>query len=301
MKVEELKVSIEKKGDLKIWFPQVHTLSGGPRTFMFYFQEIAPRFNVELVSNPHRAEVLFGLNDWIPINIIRRCKQINIPYLHRANGVFRPILKDFPDWKERNERLKPHYELADKVIFQSEFAKKSYFEYVGRCDKWKIIYNGVDIEKFHPCLRNKEPSKVGLLGRPLTKMQEVWRAAVKEEFDVVETFKWDKSKDIRWAFKDMKIAIFPDEQSCCPNEMLEAMACGIPVLAWEGSGAAELTEKSLVVNKNNYLYKINEIYYESKKYSGMVRNLVEEKFNIVDRISAYVKEMRKLCLSVMSC
>ena len=95
---------------MKIWHPKTDGLAGGPKTFMKYFDEY---FANDLVSTPDDANIIFGLNNWVPIDVIKNAKMRGAKYVHRANGVFRPILLNTPNWKERNEEIKPQYLEAD--------------------------------------------------------------------------------------------------------------------------------------------------------------------------------------------
>lgn len=281
---------------MKIWHPNIMGLHGGPRTFMTYFDEIAHKTEVvKIVSRVYQADVIIGLNDWIPIDTIHKAKKINIPYLHRANGVFRPDLKDFPDWKERNAKLRPHYRAADKVIFQSVFAKESYFEYVCERGGWRVIHNGVDTEKFHPKYRTN-PTKVGILGRELTKEQGEFRKRFMKECSYpVEEIKDYWNKNFVDVYSEIKVAILPDEHACCPNQVLECMAMGIPVLVWKGGGAEELVPPTLAVKPYTAFPAIQELWENNEGYSEMVRGKVVKEFEIKDVIGKYLEELRTLC------
>ena len=277
---------------MKIWHPQIYGLSGGPLTFMTYFDEIARNEGVEFVSNFYNANVVLGLNDWIPVDTVKKARKMKISYVHRVDGLFRPILKGFPDWEKRNERLSLNYREADFVIFQSRFSRDSYFDFFGTCKESRVIYNGVDINKFHPSKRNEMPSKVGLLGRELTHKQAEWRRQILEDcpFSVVELQGY---KDSVEALKDIRVAILPDEQNNCPNQVLECMAMGIPVVVWKHTGAAELVLSSLAVDPSNGLARLLKIWEEDKKYSKEVRTQVVEDFDIQNTVKEYLQVMEQ--------
>ena len=280
---------------MKIWHPEIHRLAGGPLTFMTYFDEIAHSRGIEFVSNFYDADVIFGLNNWIPVDTIRKARKMGIKYVHRVNGLFRPILKDIPNWKEMNEKMRPNYEEADIVIFQSKFSRDSYFKILGKCNSnYKIIYNGVDLEKFNPSKRSEDPNKFGMLGKELTYDQVKWRKKIKAVcgrlYSVVELLNY---KDPVEAYKNIRVAILPDEQCTCPNQVLECMAMGIPTIVFKGCGSEELVPEIFAVEPRNRIRFLDRFWCKNKKYSIKARWHVKRNFDIKDKVEEYLQVMKQ--------
>ena len=264
---------------MKIWHPNTDNLAGGPKTFMKYFDKY---FANELVSSVEDTDVIFGLNNWVPIDILKTKK---VPYVHRCNGVYRPGLLNFPNWEERNAQLKPHYELADQVIFQSEFSKNSYFEFIGETLDYKIIYNGVDTNKF-PLLENSR-ERIYMIGQVVNQQQKEREMMLSGIPLVYRPPRYNTYEEFVSIFSKCDLALDTCDTSSCPNLNLELMSSGIPVLSWEGSGGAELTIDNLIVNNFNVEEKILQSRITPKK----IRNYVQEHFNIMDKLKQYKRVM----------
>ena len=65
------------------------------------------------------------------------------PMFLRLDGIYFNV--DF-DYRSQNSNIKRTYELADGVIFQSEFNKQLTFKYFGNHNNYTIIQNGADYE-----------------------------------------------------------------------------------------------------------------------------------------------------------
>jgi glycosyltransferase involved in cell wall biosynthesis len=273
---------------MKIWHPDTTCLCGGPKTFMKYFDKF---FAGELVSSPDEADIIFGLNDWVKIDILknRKCK-----YVHRANGVYRNILLNVPDWKERNERIKPHYLEADHVVFQSCFSMRSYFDYIGKTDSFDIIYNGVNIDEYNPkyIIPNYSDSdyeSILLLGKNLTHYESKIKDIIGSHNRYIPKGlnKYNSFKELVPQLHTIKIAVDPDPQANCNNLDLELMALGIPVVCLAEGGNPELCLPELIASEDTIIDKIEHVLDNQKFYSKRARAHVVSKFNIKDCMEKY--------------
>lgn len=268
---------------MKIWHPDTTCLSGGPKTFMKYFNEF---FKDELVSSPQDADIIFGLNDWVPIDILknRKCQ-----YVHRANGVYRPTLLKYPDWKQRNEKMSPHYFEADHVIFQSAFSRNSYFEYIGKTNIYSIIPNGVDDLKYNPHTVRKG-RKILLLGKQSTNKENtiINKILTHDMFDSIETIKpFSNQEELLEQLEDVGVAVDPDVQSNCNNLVLELMALGIPVVCTNEGGNLEICLPELISDIHNINDNISKVLDNNLFYTSRVRHRVMSQFDIKNCMENY--------------
>lgn len=86
-------------------------------------------------------------------------------------------------------------------------------------------------------------------------------------------------------YRSCDILLFPSINDCSPNVVLEAMSCGLPVIASNSGGTPELIAKDniqggLLISENNQLYALKE----------MVNNLTEFKSNAIEIVDKYFKE-----------
>ena len=75
--------------------------------------------------------------------VIATMKHPEIPLFQRLDGIW---YNTEVDWKEMNDPIQKTYDIADGVIFQSEWSKKLVETHFGKADNFRVIHNGVDFE-----------------------------------------------------------------------------------------------------------------------------------------------------------
>ena len=116
-----------------------HRGHGGPieNDIIRYLKQYCSRYNCSFTEDVLKADVIIT-NDIFPSSLIG----IDIPKVKRMDGVF------FQEaLKNRNDSLNYSAELADHVIFISEFSKNSFFN----------LYRGKDIKKHSVVLNRADP------------------------------------------------------------------------------------------------------------------------------------------------
>ena len=96
-----------------------------------------------------------------------------------------------------------------------------------------------------------------------------------------------------------KIFIFPSEEDCSPNVILEAMACGLPILTVNSGGIPELINHGrysagLYLDEDNPIMSLNTILKFYNKYSRDAEIIVKENYDIKFTAKKYIDEIKKL-------
>ena len=154
---------------------------------------------------------------------------------------------------------------ADAVVFQSEFSKDCFRKKLKRsysCEQ--IILNGADRNIFFPSSGLSERKKIKIVSCS-------WSVNLKKGFEKIFLFskipnvevshigRWPKSvpkgdigflgsldeKSIGEAMRQNHLLIFPSINEACPNTVVEALSCGLPVLYHNSGGTVELCKNEL--------------------------------------------------------
>lgn len=192
----------------------------------------------------------------------------------------------------------------------------------------KIIYNGINTEIFHPKAQitpKKNTIRVLFSGNPTRRKGAHWLEAIAEKLDdnveiIVtgglrgENFQLQNNrirfigkidhKDMPDLYNQVDMLIFPTVREGFSVAVLEAMACGLPVVASDCSSLPE----QIIDGSGGYLCpvgdtkcfaeKINELAASpsaQKEMGDFNRSRVEEKFSL-DRM---INEYRKLFQEVL--
>lgn len=247
--------------------------AGGPRVkvrrLIEYFPESNWRFNLvyALSSSPYLSE-----------NTILRLKRRGIPIVHNQNGTFYPAWYG-GDWRAENQRMAYSYHLADVVFYQSRYCQEAARQHLGeREGAGEVLYNAVDTKRFAPkhSKKNDDSIRFLLTGRfgghhhyrletaiaglhlalceglnarliiagqfdpqSIHQIQEqINRLRIQDAVTILGPYSQDGAPKI---YQGSDVFLTTTHQDSCPNAVLEAMACGLPVLHSGNGGVPELT------------------------------------------------------------
>ena len=282
---------------------------GGPlvkiKKLNIYFPEHQWKFNiVYLLSNS------IYLNSR-SINLLKKRK---LPIVLNQNGVFYP--EWFQDnWEKENKKMSLIYHSADYVLWQSNFCKKAAEKFLGKRDGGgEILYNAVDTSFFKPKNKSLETKFKFLITGNIRKKNNyrissviyAMKEIIKEDKNIeliIAGFIEDKKK-FKLKIKELKLEdhiIFHGKysqedapriyqnadayititfQDNCPTAVLEAMACGLPILYSSSGGIPELVDKySGLGIKVSESWHTKQVPRKTEIADGM-RFIIENKINM---------------------
>lgn len=248
--------------------------SGGPNIFGKRLRVELKKFNWVYSPKVFAYNLAFISGKYYPgkVNILR------------LDGLYFDAENTLGNNDKLNAPIKKAYYEFDRIIFQSEFCEKMYFRHFGETHKpHRIIYNGVP-KYFSPTGKKyKYPFDRVLI------CSSKWRTH-KRLKAIIEGFMALKDKNVGLAIlggcskeNDHENIIYlgkiPPHKlpfylrgadafvhlswlDWCPNVVVEALACGLPVLCSHNGGTKELVRKSGVILEleETYNYKPVALY-----------------------------------------
>lgn len=226
-----------------------------------------------------RYNLIYSLSGapYLPGAALRLLKRRGVAIVGNQNGVFNPAWYD-GDWRAKNAQMAQAYHLADHIFWQSEFCRVAADRFLGvREGTGEVLYNAVDTGHFRPreerhvaknpnflvtgkfdghmfyrieaSLRGLAAVRAGGLEARLTlagwispEARDRCRTLVNEldlgaAVSVTGPYGQEEAPAIYGA-ADAYLMLKHNDP--CPNVVLEALACGLPVLYSATGGVAEL-------------------------------------------------------------
>jgi glycosyltransferase involved in cell wall biosynthesis len=233
-------------------------------------QKLATRFP----SCPTGFTLLYLGSTWLPRDLgalLRLARRRRIPVVVNQNGV------GYPAWagartEDVNRPLRLALTAADHVLYQSAFCKQSADLFLGEArGSWEVLPNAVDTTRFTPADRAPETGPVLLLGgdqiQAVDRVELALRtlaALVPEHPDArllvtgrlgepiepllrelglagkVELAGRYAQQDAPALFRRAHLLLHTQLNDSCPTLVLEAMACGLPIVHPASGGTVEL-------------------------------------------------------------
>src|SRR6266545_4683430 len=229
------------------------------------FQRLAARFP----NSPTDFSLLHLGSTWLPRDLgplLRLARRRRVPIAVNQDGVA------YPGWageatEELNRPLRRALLAADHVVYQSRFSKDSSDAFLGEPrGTWEVLYNAVDVDHFTPPPQPPSGGPVLLLGgdqtqayrlevalRTLARIPEarliVTGRVVSDpepllrELGIAERVEFAgryAQSEAPALFRRGHLLLHTKVKDPCPSLVIEAMACGLPVVYPASGGTVEL-------------------------------------------------------------
>lgn len=266
---------------MRIHFDNVNlSSSSGPNSF-------AQRLRNYLIEEGHRVDLDNGIDSDISLVFIEHSgSTLAKKVVQRLDGIwFSP-----QEFETKNIRIKKLYNSANYVVWQSEFDKKMTEKWWGN-RSGSVIRNGISItdnldiklqsqidalkkkhEKIFVCSANWHSQKrlkdnIGLFNHLKEKyptsclivMGSNGNASIK---DVYITGSLTHEHCIQ-IFKNCDWMLHLAWLDHCPNTVIEAISCGVPVICSEEGGTKEIVGEYGIILKENLKYDFELTNYDS--------------------------------------
>lgn len=297
---------------------------GGPSTFMANLREYLNSKNFKFHSNPRKFKEGSGI--FFPISydryILSYFKSNNLPIIQRLDGIYYPS-KHGQNFEELNKDIKDIYlNYSTYIIFQSQYCKKQCFEMLEKLPstKYSIIYNGANKKIFYPAneLNNKKTSAIKFITtgnfRNLDMLEPIIAAldilSKNHKFELIilgpitnrKISKLIKRPYVKYIkrlslnkvasqLRESDIFIYSHLNPPCPNSIIEAVSCGIPVVGFDSGSMSEL----LFFSKDLLAPVSDKIFQEYREFNPeLLKNKIEYAIKNLDFIKKRTLEYSNL-------
>jgi glycosyltransferase involved in cell wall biosynthesis len=224
-------------------------------------------------NRPTDFTLLYLGSTWLPRDLgplLRLAKRRRVPIAVNQDGVA------YPGWageatEELNRPLRRALLAADHVVYQSLFSKESSDAFLGEPrGSWEVLHNAVDVDHFAPASQPPGGGPVLLLGGDQTQAYRLELAlhtfarvlasepdarllvagrlvspferlldelAVRGRVELVGRY---AQRDAPKVLRRAQLLLHTKVKDPCPSAVIEAMACGLPVVYPESGGTVEL-------------------------------------------------------------
>lgn len=312
-------------------------LGGGPSNAVARIRDTLEYEKVGFTTNVlSRWNVaLINVGTGIRFDVIRKLK-FSRRLVYRVDGSFskQTFVRQNRQWQsgfdQRNKRIALALEIADFVIYQSNFSKNNLdLLYKRLPGTYTIIPNGIDLTVFSPA--NKIKSDIPVLGCIGTFREN----RILHLLDIAKTISFQhklllvgrmdqqcqhdlenyNQKDLAHCHLDVRPAVTGDyelvslyrEIDCflhpvigdtCSNAVIEALACGVPVVIPAWSGSSELIEEGGVIIQQSpwedyqsylqeYAQSAESVILNQASFSSLARNRACSAFDIHSIAASY--------------
>ncbi|EKE16386.1 MAG: glycosyltransferase-like protein [uncultured bacterium] len=333
---------------MKIFLPFAIKDVGGPSSFAKKFKEGMERRGHEVFFEHQSDYDVIFLIVQAPFKYLFEAKIKNKKIIQRLDGVYYWSAVG-PKYFLYNLKAKIiQYFFADFTVYQSEYSKYTAEKFLKKNagEKSTIIFNGVDLNIFSPKgeknnLRDNHDQKIFFTVSAFRREEQIipLLEALKIYYDkynnnfkfiVAGTFtpnieyipkKYSYFKNIKFIGKiDNKeipkyersadVFLFTQINPPCPNNIIEALACGLPICGVADGAMPEIIKnkkggllittsgnafwKQRVLNLKDFTNNLNKIILDKEYYSTTARNIAEKHFSIDYMLDKYINILRNI-------
>ncbi len=271
------------------------------------------------------------------IPIIQRLDGMNFVHRRKFTGMKHFLRSEINNWIMQTIRSR----LANRIIYQSWFSQQWWQREYGALDKpIRVIHNGINLEEYHPSANVPDLSN-GV--RLLTVEGHLKNGVETGLFNAVQSLQYWKeyngkpvrlvvAGDVPVTVRSRAEALIPGRidwlgilpresipvelqkshlffsvelNPACPNAVIEALACGVPVVAFDSGAISELvdTQSGGIIPYDRDVWKLelangsslpetgSRLLADLQNFRINARNRAESLFNLEDMVNAYLDFM----------
>ncbi len=298
---------------LHIYYETKDAPWGGGNSFLKYFERHttltladAASSNVILISGASRSAVTA---EKIKFEDIAKFKQQGKKIVYRLDslGQLSAGRSDMDDLQLRLAKL------ADGVIFQSEFCRECFADHGCKPSNWTTILNGTDLEIFQYtpqeliadrvkiicCSWSSNPRKGFQLMADFSRLPNVDMTFVGRWCEQVSMPKAVVTKpplthnELAQEYARSNFLLFPSRGEACPNTVIEALACGKPVLYHDSGGTTEIAHSFGIEIQNDLAATLQRA---TADYSRLCERIEEQRafFDVKEKVKQYEQFIQEL-------
>lgn len=315
---------------------------GGPDRFLRGFRKYLYNngFHVSNTSIKDCEAALVFIASWGK-TFVKLCRRLDVRTVLRLDGVYTSAeIEKYPPERARqleyiNKRHGEDLSIFDHVIYQSQYSKNQFDKHIyHRKNDFSIIHNGTDTDFFNPAQKKSENPPA------IISVAKFQAEHIRLCFDVFERLRADRectlklvgplSKEAETTFSEclrnsqysdyvdyLGTVMYEDLSSIlrsgdiflhlklgdsCPNAVIEALSCGLPIVcpAWGGTkeligtGGIAVADRVQIINKvlvNDMVEAVNTILNDLPRYSDAARATAIARLDYRDVAQRYFQRM----------
>ncbi|PIT98109.1 MAG: hypothetical protein COT71_02505 [Candidatus Andersenbacteria bacterium CG10_big_fil_rev_8_21_14_0_10_54_11] len=330
-----------------IFFPTRLSPTGGSSSFARKFAAGLKALSHSVAfERPQKYDLLLT-NASCPLQHLLHAKARRVPIIHRLDGVYYPQSVADKQWRLHNFPLWLTRRLADHIIYQSGYSRHCAETFLGHIrTPYTLIYNGVDTGQFKPdgpaeplrsngnrhvfitVSRFRRPDQID----PLIDAFNVYRNRYHADCKLViignfegtvadrpQQLSQPRIIEFRGIVPNNKLPaylraadafLFTHLNPPCPNNVIEALACGLPVCGVADGAMPELVSSGnsgelLPVQGNGFFsprqldpaaiaVTMHKIMQNRLHYSQAARQSALDRFTLDHMINQYLTVLTRL-------
>ncbi len=255
----------------KVWIPYDWAEIGGPSSFLSSFKSGLVNFGFSVSARPNISFDTLFIMSACPLSYVILAKLLRRRIVQRLDGVYHPGLPGRNGrlyWFKNLRAQIIHNYLANHIIYQSQFSQKACHLLLGKpSGQTSIIYNAIAykfparapisrknirlitfanwrrLDQIDPIIKVisllPDNFTLDIAGPASPSLQSVLTQA--KSHSRITYLSKIPHEELLLRLNQYDIFLFSD-QSACPHSVLEALAAGLPVVAFDRGASAELVQ-----------------------------------------------------------
>jgi glycosyltransferase involved in cell wall biosynthesis len=311
------------------------SLKGGPATFMRNIKNEFDRLNISTVDSFNKSRNIFFPIEY-NLDELKYIKKKNGQIIQRLDGIYYPE-KHGDKFKSLNSNIEEIYKnYSSFIIFQSNYSKKQCEAMFGKAPQFEIIYNGANLDIFFPPENKVKEKKVKFITtgnfrnidmlEPVVLALDSFRKVYDFELNILGPFSDNSLKrflnrdyinylgetsnqvEIATFLREADVFIYSHLNPPCPNSVIEAISCALPVIGFNSGALNELCyfNLELLADVSDDIFQKYEsfspailagkiqLYFEKRSYFDELSLMHCREYSIDKCVENYLRVFEKL-------